>query len=67
VLDLPRDGKRNQQWVSVKGTKKDAEKRLAELHYQIDTGSFVKLGKLSVAQFLERWLGDYAEDRKSVV
>ena len=34
VLDLGRDsatGKRRQQWVSIKGTKKDAERRLAEL------------------------------------
>lgn len=34
VLNLgtdPTAGKKKQQWVSVKGTKKEAEKRLAEL------------------------------------
>jgi len=60
VLDLPRDGKRRQQWVSVKGTKKDAERRLSELLHQIDTGSFIKPCKVTVADFLRQWLQDYA-------
>lgn len=51
--------KRRQQWVSVKGTKKDAERRLAELVHQIDNGGFVRPSKLTVAQFLEQWLSDY--------
>lgn len=62
VLNLGRDpstGKRKQQWVSVKGTKKDAEKRLAELLHQLDTGTFMKPGKTTLAEFLERWLKDY--------
>jgi len=63
VLNLgidPQTGKRKQQWVSVKGTKKDAEKRLAELLHQLDTGTFMKPGKTTLAEFLERWLKDYA-------
>jgi len=56
----PNTGKRKQQWISVKGNKKDAEKRLAEMLHQIDTGSFMKPGKTTVAEFLERWLKDYA-------
>jgi len=55
----PATGKRKQQWVSVKGTKKDAEKRLAELLHQIDTGTFMKPGKTTLAEYLERWLKDY--------
>lgn len=63
VLNMGKDpeGKRRQQWVSVKGTKRDAEKRLAELLHQIDTGSFMKPGKTSVRDFLERWLQDYVK------
>jgi integrase len=49
-----------QQWVSVKGTKKDAEKRLSEMLHQIDTGSFMKPGKTTLRDYLERWLRDYA-------
>lgn len=63
VLELGRDpatGKRKQQWISVKGTKKDAEKRLAEMLHQLDTGTFVKPGKANLGDFLEQWLKDYA-------
>ncbi len=62
VLNLgidPSTGKRRQQWVSVKGTKRDAEKRLADLLHQIDTGIFMKPGKTTLREFLERWLKDY--------
>jgi integrase len=62
VLNLGRDpstGKRKQQWISVKGTKKDAEKRLAELLNQIDTGNFIKPTKTTLAEYLERWMKDY--------
>lgn len=63
VIDVGRDpstGKRHQQWVSVKGTKKDAERKLAELVHQVDTGGFVRPAKVTVAEFLDRWLHDYA-------
>jgi len=55
----PQTGKRKQQWISVKGTKKDAEKRLSELLHQLDTGTFMKPGKTTLREFLERWLKDY--------
>jgi len=63
VLNLgtdPHTGKRKQQWVSIKGTKKDAEKRLSELFHQLDNGTFIKPGKTTLGEFLERWLRDYA-------
>ena len=53
-------GKYKYQWVSVKGTKKDAEKRLSELLYQLDNGTFMKPGKTTLAEYLKRWLNDYA-------
>jgi integrase len=56
----PTTGKRKQQWISVKGTKKEAEKRLAELLHQLDTGMFMKPGKTTLTEYLERWLKDYA-------
>jgi integrase len=62
VLNLgidPTTGKRRQQWTSVKGTKKDAERRLAELLHQLDSGTFIKPGKITLAESLERWLKDY--------
>lgn len=57
----PSTGKRKQQWYSVKGTKKDAEKKLADLIHQLDTGTFLKPGKTTLAEYLEQWLRDYAK------
>ncbi len=62
VLNLgidPTTGKRKQQWISAKGTKRDAEKRLSELLIQLDNGIFMKPGKTTLAEFLDRWLKDY--------
>jgi len=54
----PASGKRKQQWITVKGTKKEAEKRHAELLYQLDNGTFAKPGKTTLADYLNRWLKD---------
>jgi len=64
VLSLgndPATGKRKQHWESVKGTKKDAEKRLSELLTQLDTGAFVKPGRVTVVEYLQQWLTNYAK------
>ena len=63
VLDLGRDpstGKRRQQWVTVKGTKKETERKLAQLQHQIDTGDYVKPTNLTLSEHLRDWLRDYA-------
>lgn len=63
IFYLGRDsntGKKKSQWVTVKGTKKDAERKLTELLHQHDTGGFVKPGKLTMADYLRLWLNDYA-------
>ncbi len=62
VLDMGKDpatGKRKQQWLSVKGTKKEAEKKVAEMLHQLDNGAFIKPGKVTVGEYLGRWLRDY--------
>ena len=59
VLDMGRDpttGKRRQQWVSVKGTKADAQRKLTELLHQVDTGLSIPKGKLTVRDWLAQWL-----------
>ncbi|MBI2859681.1 MAG: tyrosine-type recombinase/integrase [Chloroflexi bacterium] len=64
VLDLGRDpatGKRRRQWVTVRGTKRDAERKLVELLRQLDTGGFVEPSKITVGEFLKQWLRDYAK------
>jgi len=64
VVNLGTDretGRRRQQWVTVRGTKKDAERRLSELLNQLDSGTFVKPRKITVGEYLQQWLADYAE------
>jgi len=58
VVELPRDpetGKRRQKWVSVKGTKRDAERVLAETIAEIERGTYLAPAKLTVAEYLNRW------------
>jgi hypothetical protein len=52
----PQTGKRRQKWVSVRGTKRDAERKLAELQHQINIGSFVEPTKQTVGEHLRKWL-----------
>jgi integrase len=61
----PQTGKRKQQWISIKGTKKEAEKRLSELLHQLDIGTFIPPGKTTLREYLERWLADYAKPKLS--
>lgn len=68
VVCLGRDpgtGRYNYQWVTVKGTKRDAERRLAELLNHIENGTFIKPAKVTVAEYLERWLQEYAQPNLS--
>ena len=63
VVDLGRDpqtDKRRQQWHTVKGTKKDAERELRDLLHRIETGGYVQPAHLTMGAFLEQWLADYA-------
>ena len=57
----PITGKYNYHWQTVKGTKKEAERRRTELLHQLDTGVFIRPSKTTFAEYLERWLKDYAK------
>lgn len=63
ILDLgyqvdPETGrrKRKQKWITVRGTKRDAERRLAELVTDTNKGTFVEPTKITVGEWLDRWL-----------
>ena len=63
TVDLGKDpttGRRRRRFLPVRGTKRDAERALAEALHQRDTGIDVSPGKLTVADYLRRWLRDYA-------
>lgn len=54
-------GKYKTKWYTVQGSKRDAEKRLSELLHQLDTGSYIQPGKITVSEYLNRWLAEYAK------
>src|SRR5690606_14302789 len=62
ILDLGRDenGKRRQKWHTVRGTRRDAEAELARLVHELNTGGYVEPARMTVGDYLERWLADYA-------
>ena len=62
TFDTGRDitGKRQRQTVTIQGTKRQAEARMAELIHQVDGGGYVKPGSSTVGAYLQRWLEDYA-------
>ena len=42
--------KRVQKWYTVNGTKRDAERKLAELLYQLHRGEYVEPSRLTVGE-----------------
>lgn len=54
-------GKYRYQWVTVRGSKGDAQKKLTELLRQRDTGSYIQPGKVTLREYLTRWLADYVK------
>ena len=64
VIEMPRDpltGRRRQQWRSVRGPKREAQALLVQLLSERDSGVDQPLGKLTLGDYLERWLRDYVE------
>ena len=63
ILDLgyqvdPETGrrKRRQKWITVRGTKRDAERRLAELLHQRHTHTFIDPSAVTFGTWIEEWL-----------
>ncbi len=58
----PVTGKRLRHSETIRGSKKLAKQRLAELQVEVEQGSYVRQPKqLTVASWLEQWLKDYVE------
>ena len=55
----PVSGKRIRHFESVKGNKRNAQRRLHELLVSVEQGNFVKSCRLTVAQLLEEWLQNH--------
>jgi integrase len=59
----PQTGKRKVKFHSLPGCsgKKQAEAECRRILHQIDGGTYVDSSKITVAEFLDRWLREYAE------
>jgi hypothetical protein len=56
---LDANGKRRRRTEVFQDSKRDAEKRLRELLTQAELGGLDAERKMTVAEFLEKWLADY--------
>lgn len=67
-LELDRDPvthKRRAKWYTGYATKKAAEADLAKRLHERQTGAFVEPTRLSVAEYLRKWIEDYARPNVS--
>ena len=65
-LELPRDavtGARRRRTISVKGLRRDAERVLTDAINKRDTGFDLNPHRLTVADYLDKWLRDDCEHR----
>ena len=51
----PATGARKQIWETIKGTREDAERRLAEIAASLDQGGFIKHSRISLGEWLLDW------------
>jgi len=58
----PETGRYRQKRVTVNGTKKDAERVLRELLQQVEDGTFVDPGKITIAEYLHKWLETHKQN-----
>ncbi|MGE5483675.1 MAG: site-specific integrase [Ignavibacteriales bacterium] len=62
VFDLGYDseGHRKQKWITVHGDKKKAQSELVRILNELNTGTYVEPKKMTFAEYLQRWISDYA-------
>lgn len=61
----PETGERITKYMTVRGTKTDAQRELTRVLREIDTGTFIEPSKITVAEFLEQWLASLANRKLS--
>jgi integrase len=58
-------GKRNTQFVTVRGTKKEAEAELNRRLHQVEEGTFIEKSATTVAEYARHWLAAIAPAKAS--
>ena len=59
------NGVRNFDYVTIKGSRKDAETELTKRVNEVNTGAYVEGCRITVAEFFDRWITTYAEGNVS--
>ena len=59
------DGKPQRRFMTVRGTKKDAEKKRNEMLVSLAKGVPIPIGRLTVGEHLNNWLEGYVKTRCS--
>ncbi len=60
-LNYGANGKRNRKYVTVRGSRKEAERQLREILSSMDKGVSVSTSKETLGEYLDQWLKDYAD------
>ena len=65
IVDVGKDsgGRRKQRGVTVKGNKKDAERRLAEIMDKVNKGLYITPSQDTLGDFMGTWLVDHISTR----
>ena len=65
IVDVGKDsaGRRNQRWITVKGTRKEAERRLAEILNKVNNGLYITPTQDTLGDFMGTWLVDHISTR----
>jgi integrase len=60
VLYLGRNeqGKKNYKWITFHGTKREAEKKLAEILNEYNNSGYIEPAAMTVGEFLGKWLSE---------
>jgi hypothetical protein len=61
-FDVAANGSRQTRYASFKGTKRDAEVRLAQLISAAATGEHIDPSRMTVGEFLDRWERDHGQN-----
>jgi len=61
----PKSSTYRYQWHTVKGTRKDAERRLTQLLHEVDTGAVIQPGRIRLKDFLVKYVEDYVRPNLS--
>lgn len=67
IIDIGKvNGKRKQKWFNGYKTKKEAQNELTEVLSQLKNNSYIEPSKITLSEFLEKWLEECAKPNVAV-